>query len=246
MSEPEWRRACVLLGFLANGFLRGQRKAVDHLPANISVPYMAVSDHLGLPPVPTVAAQNLWNYRLLNHERSTGDPENLSAIQTFTGTEDESWFYIMVTAIEARGAPIITIALHAFDAASTDNPENVITCLNKMSALLLSLSELLLRMYERCNPSYFYHHVRPFLAGSKSAEIPDGIFYEDGSGGGSYPQYNGPSAAQSSLWQFIDIAFGVTHWPTGTCCKSSDTANDSFIPSGRDAGFIEVKLNMYN
>ena len=142
----------------------------------------------------------------------------------------------MVTAVEARGAPITTIALQAFDAASTDDPEIVINRLHEMSALLLGLSELLLREYERCNPNFFYHHVRLFLAGSKSADLSNGIFYEDGTGGGSYPQYNGPSGAQSSL----------THWPTGTFCKSRDFANDNFIPSGRDAEFLQVKLNICN
>lgn len=213
---------------------------LQRLPSSISVPFMAVSEHLGLPAVPTLAAQNLWNYRLVDSQQPVGNPENLSALQTFTGTADESWFFVMVTAIEARGAPIITLALEAFDAATADNVERLINCLRRISEHLLSLSELLPRMYEQCNPKLFYHQIRPFLAGSKSPQIPNGIFYENDSGGGSYSQYNGPSAAQSSLWQFIDIALGVTHWPTGTSRKMNRHAIEEFVPSGRDAGFLEV------
>jgi len=213
----------------------------QHLPANISVPFVHVSTHLGLPPYPNLAGQNLWNYKLLDLSEPLEDADNLSAQFTFTGTDDESWFFVVLTAIEARAAPVIPLALKAFEAASAGESSDVTESLHRIAHQLQGLSKALLRMYERCNPQIFYSRVRQFLAGCKSSsELPNGIFYDDEHGGGSWRQYNGPSAAQSSLWQFIDLALGVVHYPTGTGRSVGDVVVEKSALSGKSPEFLEV------
>lgn len=169
-----------------------------------------------MPPVASYAAQNLWNYRPLDSMRSIDDPGNFCALTTFTNSIDESWFFAIPAAIEARGAPIVPLALEAFRAASSDKPEQVADCLQEICGHIEALTCLLSRMYERCNPNYFFNEIRPFLAGTTSAELPEGVFYEQENGTGSRRIYQGPTAAQSSLFHFLDVSFDVRHRPTRT------------------------------
>ena len=144
--------------------------------------------------------------------------ENLSTLLTFTGSLDESWFYLVSVAIEARGAPLLPLMLNAISAAQRDDSRIVTECLHTFAETLDELGSLLVRMYENCDPHVFYHRIRPFLAGSKNmaeAGLPNGVIYEDGSGRETYRQYGGGSNAQSSLIQFFDIVLGIEHRPTG-------------------------------
>jgi indoleamine 2,3-dioxygenase len=138
-------------------------------------------------------------------------------LHTFTGSEDEEWFYFISVAIEARGAEIIPTMLKAMDAVRANDSQTVAQCLLNFADTLPEISAILDRMYEKCDPEVFYHKIRPFLTGSKnmaSAGLPNGVFYEEGEGEGQWRQYSGGSNAQSSLIQFFDIVLGVEHSPT--------------------------------
>ncbi len=154
--------------------------------------------------------------------------ENLATLNTFTGSLDESWFYLVSVAIEARGGPIIPLMLTAIAAARQDDAAAVTRCLRTFAERLDDLGNLLQRMHEDCDPTIFYNRIRPFLAGWKNmadAGLPDGVIYEDGSGADVFRQYSGGSNAQSSIIQFFDVVLGVEHRPTGE--KPGD-------PSGRE------------
>ena len=213
----------------------------QRLPASISVPFISVSAHLGIPPYATIAGQNSWNYKVLNPDLSITNPDNLSAQFTFTGAEDESWFYVVLTAIEAHSAPIITSALEAFHCVAVNDPRDLIESLQQISLQTRSMAELLSRMYERNNPDFFYHRIRPFLAGTKgSSELPNGVFYEDKDGSGEYRQYNGPTAAQASTMQFIDIALGISHLPTGSASTMQEPFRENLLVLAKTPKFLEV------
>jgi len=161
----------------------------------------------------------LWNFKPIFNDEPMDTLENLSTLMTFTGSLDESWFYLVSVAIEARGAPLLPLLLNAIAAAQQGDSRTVIESLHDFAETLDELGSLLTRMYENCDPHVFYHRIRPFLAGSKNmaeAGLPNGVIYEDGSGSESYRQYGGGSNAQSSLIQFFDIVLGVEHRPTGT------------------------------
>jgi indoleamine 2,3-dioxygenase len=177
--------------------------------------------------VATYAAVCLWNFKPLFADEHVDNLENLATLTTLTGSIDESWFYLVSVAIEARGAPILPMMLAAVQAARVNDASTVTACLRSFAERLDDLGTLLQRMHESCDPHVFYNRIRPFLAGSKNmaeAGLPNGVIYEDGTGTEKYRQYSGGSNAQSSLIQFFDIVLGIEHHPTG---EKRDTSSES-------------------
>ncbi|KAI5920984.1 indoleamine 2,3-dioxygenase [Camillea tinctor] len=216
--DTEWRRAYMLLTFFAHGYIWGGDTPCDRVPPSISAPLLKVCNHLEVPPVSTYAASVLWNFKPLFVDGGIDSLDNLATLVTFTGSLDESWFYLVSVAIEARGGPIIPLMLAAVEAARAGDSTTVTRCLRAFAERLDDLGELLRRMHENCDPGFFYRRIRTFLAGSKNmadAGLPHGVKWDDGSGTSEYVQYSGPSNAQSSLIQFFDIILGIEHRPTG-------------------------------
>lgn len=220
---PEWRRAYLILAFLAHAYVWGGDKPTEILPPPITVPLRQVSTHLDLPPVATYAALNLWNFTSSSPELNS--PDTLHALHTFTGTEDESWFYIISVAMEAQGATIVPLMLGALDAAQRNDYLTITTALDELSRCIRQLKSLLGRMHEKCNPQVFFHQIRPFLAGSKNmaaAGLPRGVYYDEGDGKGKWMQLRGGSNGQSSLIQFLDVVLGVEHVASGNSAPEPD------------------------
>ncbi|KAJ6780012.1 hypothetical protein PWT90_05528 [Aphanocladium album] len=200
VSEAEWRRAYTLLAFLTHAYVWGGDKPEE------------VSAHVELPPVLTYAGANLWNFTCQGDDFS--DLEKLKLCFSFTGTESESWFLLISVAMEAKAAGILQIMTKALEAVKARDYEGVIVGLEELRQCINSVSHLLERMYEKCDPMTFYHHIRPFLAGSQNmaaAGLPRGVFYDEGNGQGEWRQLRGGSNGQSSLIQFFDVILGVEH-----------------------------------
>jgi len=247
--DAEWRRAYMLLCFMAHGYVWSGDSPSDRLPPSISIPLLEISDHLEVPPVATYAAVCLWNFKPLFMDEDIDNLENLATLTTFTGCLDESWFYLVSVAMEARGAPIIPLMLTAIAAAREGDATTVTSCLNTFAERLDDLSTLLQRMHESCDPHIFYHRIRPFLAGSKNmaeAGLPHGVIYEDGSGNETYRQYAGGSNAQSSLFQFFDIVLGIEHRPTGEKKPnpSRETEREGRAPPPKHNFIMEMRQYM--
>lgn len=227
--DAEWRRAYMLLTFFAHGYIWGGDTPCDRVPPSISVPLLQICSHLEVPPVSTYAASVLWNFKPLFIDEDIDDLDNLATLVTFTGSLDESWFYLVSVAIEARGGPIIPLMLTALAAARQGDSATVTRCLRAFAERLDDLGELLRRMHESCDPGFFYRRIRTFLAGSKNmaeAGLPHGVIYDDGTGKSQYVEYSGPSNAQSSLIQFFDIILGVEHRPTGEKADASESERE--------------------
>ncbi|KAE9375302.1 indoleamine 2,3-dioxygenase alpha type [Stipitochalara longipes BDJ] len=225
--DSEWRRAYSLLCFMAHGYIWAGDIPSERLPAAISIPLIHISAYLEVPPVATYAAVCLWNFKPLFADEHVDNLENLATLTTFTGSIDESWFYLVSVAIEARGGPILPLMLTAIEAARANDHRTVTACLRAFAERLDDLGTLLQRMHESCDPQVFYNRIRPFLAGSKNmaeAGLPNGVIYEDGTGKEKYRQYSGGSNAQSSIIQFFDIILGIEHRPTG---EKKDPASES-------------------
>jgi indoleamine 2,3-dioxygenase len=138
----------------------------------------------------------------------------VESLHTLTGTDDESWFYTISNAMEARAGPIIAKSLEAIEAVSQNDSATVIDTLRYCRQSIDDIGRLLERMDERCRPQVFYHEIRPFLAGSMNMEaagLPNGVFYDEGDGNGEWRRYRGGSNGQSSLLQFFDAVLGVKH-----------------------------------
>ncbi len=174
--------------------------------------------------------------------------ENLATLTTFTGSLDESWFYLVSVAIEARGAPILPLMLTAIGAARINDSPTVIACLRAFAERLDDLGTLLQRMHESCDPQVFYNRIRPFLAGSKNmaeAGLPNGVIYEDGTGTEQYRQYSGGSNAQSSIIQFFDIVLGIEHRPTGEKKSvTSESELEGTVPPPKHNFLLEMRKYM--
>lgn len=220
----------------------------QRIPPPLAIPYLKISKHLELPPVATYAAVCLWNFKPIFSDEPTDDLGNLSTLITFTGSLDESWFYLISVAIETRGAPLIPLMLTAIAASRLNDSRTVMGCLHTFAEGLDDLGTLLQRMYENCDPHVFYHRVRPFLAGSKNmadAGLPNGVIYEDGTGQDTYRQYGGGSNAQSSLIQFFDIILGVEHRPTGEKGnESADHPGEGTAPPSRNSFIHDMRSYM--
>ncbi|KAK2051896.1 indoleamine 2,3-dioxygenase [Colletotrichum caudatum] len=215
-DEAECRRAYVILVFLAHAYVWGGKNAAEIFPPAISVPLLRVSKTLEVPPVATYAGLNLWNF--WSNTDDFTDLDSLESIHTFTGTKDEAWFYLVSVAMEAQGARIITDTLNALESIKTRDYPAITKALAELSANIRQIGALLERMYEHCDPMVFFHKIRPFLAGSKNmaaAGLPNGIFYDEGHGCGSWQQLRGGSNGQSSLIQFLDIVLGIEHTSEG-------------------------------
>ncbi|KAI8627786.1 IDO-domain-containing protein [Xylariaceae sp. FL1651] len=229
-SEDEWQRAYVVLSFLAHGYIWGGDVPSQVLPPSITVPYLQVSKHLDLPPVATYAALNLWNFSCLGEDFT--DLDSLRALHTFSGTEDESWFFALSVAVEARGAYIIPLIMQAMDAVNHHDRATVTSALSEMAYCIKQLTRLLDRMIEKCDPTVFYNQIRPFLAGTKNmapAGLPNGVFYDEGDGVGRWMQLRGGSNGQSSLIQFLDLVLGVDHASTGSGLQRGPTPHRKFL-----------------
>ncbi|TGO77288.1 hypothetical protein BELL_0114g00040 [Botrytis elliptica] len=242
-EEDEWRRAYHLLSFMTHSYIWGGKVPSELLPPQISKPFLVVSSHLGLPPTATYAALNLWNFTSSSSTQDLTDLDKLSCQHTFTNTPDESWFYLVSVAIEARGAEVIPLMIQAMNAVRSDEPEILIFCLEKFSTCIQDCGKILERMYEKCDPEVFYHIIRPFLAGSKNmsaAGLPRGVFYDEGNGSGEWRMYSGGSNAQSSLIQFWDAVLGVKHVPTRPMGKPQ---SETVEPKKGCHGFLEEMRN---
>jgi indoleamine 2,3-dioxygenase len=225
--DSEWRRAYSLLSFMAHGYIWGGDSPAEHLPASISIPYLHICAYLEVLPVATYAAVCLWNFKPLFADEPIDNLENLATLNTFTGSIDESWFYLISVAIEARGGRTIPLMLAAIEAARINDAATVAMCLRAFAEAIDDLGTILQRMHESCDPTVFYNRIRPFLAGSKNMEeagLSNGVIYEDGTGKEQYKQYSGGSNAQSSIIQFFDIILGIEHRPTG---EKKDAASES-------------------
>ncbi|KAF5630183.1 acetyl synthetase [Fusarium sp. NRRL 25303] len=80
VTDAEWQRAYVVLGFLANTFIFCQYPPSERLPLSIAEPMMIVSCYLGLPRLPV--------------------SEQIHTLVSFTGSQEESAFFSVSVAIE--------------------------------------------------------------------------------------------------------------------------------------------------
>ncbi|KAF9163327.1 hypothetical protein DFQ26_002720 [Actinomortierella ambigua] len=227
----EQRRAYQVLGFLSHSYLWGDKDkpTPQSLPAALAVPWTRVADQLGIPPILTYAATDVWNWTLKD-KKGPFELENLKTLFTMTGTPDEDWFYIVATAVEMAGGAAMKPLLAAVEAARAHDATTVQRHMAEALTHLQRVAGLLSRMFENCDPAVFYWQIRPFIQGTEhnpALGLLDGLAYE-GVNGGERKQFMGTTAGQSSLFPALDIFYGIDHDPNPPSSKtSSESTNGS-------------------
>ncbi|CAG8812047.1 16242_t:CDS:2, partial [Dentiscutata erythropus] len=134
----------------------------------------------------------------------------------FSNTLDESWFYLVTTAIEGFGGRALTAIMSAVHAVKVGNNQILTVALRDINSTIVDINATLQRMHEKCDPYVFYWMARPYL---NEDRLPRGLIYEgvdgnDENGNPIYRRYVGASAGQSALIQALDIALNIEHYPT--------------------------------
>lgn len=211
-GEHQFERAMMLLSYFGHALVWGEATPTIHLPANLAVPWYAVAQRLGRPPVLSYASYALHNWRRL-------DPVgpialgNIVLLQNFLAGVDEEWFILVHVDIEARVAPALVALGPAQVAVCTGQGQELERCLTTVATSLERAYRTLLRMPERCDPYIYYQRVRPYIHGWKNhPALPEGVRYEGVEAyGGAPQQFRGETGAQSSIIPALDAVLGITH-----------------------------------
>lgn len=220
-SDADLQHAYVCLGFIIHGHVWGThaastKHATPQIPPQLSEPFLEVCKRIGTEPVLSYSGLCLWNW-CTKDKQECSLPLSLGHLQTFgsfTGTIGEAAFYLVPVLIEAEGAHLIPLLLEAVRAASTRDFDYVKAALKETTATLDKMSQHLPKLYPLLDAKMFYHELRPFLAGGKGAEdkgLPRGMVFQRSDGSELDIKCIGGSAAQSSLFPFLDAVLGVSH-----------------------------------
>jgi indoleamine 2,3-dioxygenase len=213
LRDPaQLERAMLLLSYFGHAYVWADEKPADRIPAGIAVPWYAVAQRLGRPPVLSYASYALQNWRRLD---ATGPVAlgNIVLRQNFLAGMDEEWFILVHVDIEAKVAPALVALGPAQTAVVTDQGQELERHLTTIASALERAYATLLRMPERCDPYIYYHRVRPYIHGWKNhPALPQGVTYEGVEAyGGTPQQFRGETGAQSSIIPALDAALGITH-----------------------------------
>jgi indoleamine 2,3-dioxygenase len=200
-SHLAYERAMMVLSFISHAYLNDPTEPRKMLPEALAVPWTQVAKRLDRPPVLSHASAVLHNWSVIDPDQPIS-LNNLAVLQRYRGGVDEAWFFLVTVTIEFQGAGLINNVLKCYETMAND-PDQSLVQLDDIIQGLKDVTATLSRMTEQCDPHVFYHQTRPFLA------TLEGIVYQ---GVAEDPQrWLGGSAAQSSLIQMLDIAFGVEH-----------------------------------
>jgi indoleamine 2,3-dioxygenase len=201
-----------LLSYLGHAYVWRSDKPAEVLPSQIAVPWHAVAQSLGRPPVLSYSSYALHNFFRFDPKREI-ECGNIALIQNFLGGIDEEWFILIHVDIERKAAPAMAVLPACLDAAEARDAERLETLLAIVQVSIESMFATLKRMPEWCDPYIYYHRVRPYIHGWKNhPDLPRGLIYEGVAAYGGQPQqFRGETGAQSAIVPSLDAMLGVGH-----------------------------------
>lgn len=202
-------RAMTLLSYLGHAYIWGEEEVVNHIPANIAVPWHKVAVQLGRPPVLSYASHALFNWRLID-ESGPIELGNLERLENFYGGIDEDWFVLIHVAIEAKAGPAIGSLIEAQKAIVCKDNRSLRLALIRLKDALAEMVGVLSRMPENCDPYVYYYKMRRYIFGWINPLLPEGVFYDGVECWKGQPQkFRGETGAQSAIIPAIDAMLGV-------------------------------------
>ncbi len=211
-DDRQRERSMTLLSYLGHAYVWRGGKPAEVLPRRIAVPWHAVAESLGRPPVLSYSSYSLHNYFRFDANRDI-ECGNIALIQNFLGGLDEEWFILIHVEIERKAGPALA-ALHAcLDAGDARDAEQLEQHLATVHASIEAIYTTLKRMMEWCDPYIYYHRVRPYIHGWKNhPDLPQGVIYEGVDAYAGQPQqFRGETGAQSAIIPSLDAMLGVGH-----------------------------------
>jgi indoleamine 2,3-dioxygenase len=210
LSPVQAERLHQAYAFIANGYCwTPGLEPTRTLPPALAVPFVAVSDRLGRPPVLSYTGSQLVNFRFRDPAAGFA-PENLTPVQTFQHSPDEDWFWVIHIAIEAAGGRAVMAGPEACGAAAAGDAAALHRALMVILDGTEAVTALARRIREGCSPDSFFRTLRPFLFSP-----PDGIVFEGVGRFAGQPQaFLGQTGAQSSLMPAICASLGIRHGHT--------------------------------
>lgn len=203
-----------ILTMIVNRYIwcTGVQDAKNHaiIPAIIAVPLFLVAEKLGIVIALTHASVDLWNWHLIDSTKPFS-LENIEVNHTMTGNKSEAWFYMIMIAIEGISGDSLHIMSHMHK--YFDNKELIEQWLIILQDNITKITRIIKKMYDHCDPEFFFNNLRIYLSGSGNNNLPNGVILnlESLDRHDLVIRYDGGSAAQSSLIQSFDEFFSVKH-----------------------------------
>ena len=257
-DERRLRRAHVALTYLVHFYVHSGEHDVTSpilIPCAVSLPLVAVSRELGIPPILTYADTVLWNWKLNTQPitPAVGRVQSNSALPTlgppstdistqtsFTCSSDENYFYITSALIELRGVEALALMRRTLDETFLSDAlaaRRVTKYLTRLARVIEDITQLILDVRKNCDPAVFYDKIRPWFHGA-TAHGGMGWRFEGVELSDQEKQawgvLSGPSAGQSSLIHALDIFLGVDHRQHGSSPPNSTAATPA-IPHSHAA-----------
>eukprot|EP00834_Sanchytrium_tribonematis_P007263 NODE_634_length_5185_cov_0.548565.p1 type:complete len:411 gc:universal NODE_634_length_5185_cov_0.548565:2939-1707(-) len=225
LNLEEIKRAYVILTMLSNAYLWGYHKddaPNPVIPPCISVPLLQTCKILGMMPTACFGSVCIWNVK--PRDDNNYNLDNMECVNIFTDTVDESHFYLVSSAIETRGVETISRIEELVNPTHNQSRQEILSILLEINKDINDFSDILVRMYEKCDPEIFFTQVRHYMNGS--IHLDGALFkgyyemdshWEDictSKEDGLYFKLHGGSAAQSPIIHLLDTFLGVSHFPT--------------------------------
>lgn len=180
---------------------------ITSIPHNIGLLWYNSATNIGIVPVLTHASVDLYNW----HLKDTTLPfslDNIDVNYSMTNDGSEHWFYKIMIAIEGESGYLFDDINNLQLWMDTDDEQHIIEFMNKFVLCLTNSNKCFKRIYEHCDPEYFFNKLRIYLHGSENIDNKNGLKIEDTC---FVLKLKGGSAAQSTLIQLWDAIFSVTH-----------------------------------
>lgn len=224
VSLPEQKYIYSTCCILAHKYvwMFDEKQDTVEIPFCLAKPWYESAEVLGIKPVLTHAAVDLYNWRLKNIMKPF-DLNNIESINLMKGNlnnyslhdikKTESMFYLIMVAIEGSCGGMIFNMEKIYNVIEdnniSENDKNVIIHenLELIREFLIKQNNIIKELKKYCNPDIFYNHTRKYLWGS--SKTPRGWYLQ----GIDIPplKEDGGSAAQSSLISLEDIFFSIEH-----------------------------------
>ena len=257
-SLPLLRRAHQVLTFLLHFYVHTQpagppRTTPLEIPESISIPLLSVCPLLGLPPILTYADTVLYNSHPVNPLLPPSFERNpyTTTLESFTNTPDEAHFFLTSTRCELAGVQALSLMRASLDEAFMADPlalTRLTGYLSELAGKIDLIGDIILDVFNGCDPAVFYHVVRPWFKGGDAdgpgsagwaflgralENAQDAEFHdEEGDDEATAAQesdlkarkFSGPSAGQSTLIHALDVFLNVTHSPLDDAPEEVDPA----------------------